>query len=896
MLSLPDILPLSRYLSRLFAARPGIAGEVASTWLTPLPAAGLGALLAPLTEQTLKSDLRRFKQRAYARIAARDLAGLASLAEVTETMTLIAEIAVDRALAVLGNSLVARFGRPLSDAGEEQQLIVIAMGKLGGRELNASSDIDLIFVYPEDGETDGADGRAISNFDFFTRLGRQLINAISEVTDEGQVFRVDMRLRPNGDSGPLVCSFEMLENYLVSQGREWERYAWIKARPLGHAGAHWQALEAIRLPFVFRKYLDFGAINAMRSLHAQIRREVARRDMAGNIKLGPGGIREIEFIAQVFQLIRGGRETQLQIRPTLEVLELLVRRGDLAAEVVRELTSAYGFLRRLEHRLQYLDDAQTHSLPEQPEDQALVARAMGYSSFAALLAELDDHRGNVSRHFDAAFADPNRVRHALEGVWQNSEDPAASLARIGYRDAAAAARRLAGMHQAGRYQQLAAPVRERFDALVPRVIEVCAATPNPDQTLARSLDILEAIARRAAYLELLLEYPRALARVAELASASAWAADYLGQHPLLLDELLDPRLLEALPDWAVFRSQLQAALDAAEPDTEEQMDLMRNAHHAQLLRLLAQDVAGLLQLEKLSDHLSALADIMLDLALVCAWRKLPKRHLELPRFSIISYGKLGGKELGYASDLDLIFLFDDPTPEAAQIYARLAMRINTWISGRTPAGILFETDLRLRPNGDSGLLVSSLDAFRKYQLESAWVWEHQALTRARFSAGDAGIGSAFEQIRAEILNKPRDLAELRREVLMMRQRMVDAHATKATQADDGFDLKQDPGGLIDVEFIVQYLVLGHARAHPELVANLGNIALLRIAGGLGLIPPTLAEKVGDAYREYRRTQHAQRLNSLPGRVARESVAERIGAVRELWRFVFGDEKIADKPL
>ncbi len=896
MLSLPDILPLSRYLSRLFAARPGIADEVASSWLTPLPAAGLGALLAPLTEQTLKPELRRFKQRAYARIAARDLAGLASLAEVTETMTLIAEIAVDRALAVLGNSLVARFGRPLSEAGEEQQLIVIAMGKLGGRELNASSDIDLIFVYPEDGETDGADGRAISNFDFFTRLGRQLINAISEVTDEGQVFRVDMRLRPNGDSGPLVCSFEMLENYLVSQGREWERYAWIKARPLGHAGAHWQALEAIRLPFVFRKYLDFGAINAMRSLHAQIRREVARRDMAGNIKLGPGGIREIEFIAQVFQLIRGGRETQLQIRPTLEVLELLARRGDLAAEVVRELTSAYGFLRRIEHRLQYLDDAQTHSLPEQPEDQALVARAMGYSSFAALLAELDDHRGNVSRHFDAAFADPNRVRHALEGVWQNSEDPAASLARIGYRDAAAAARRLAGMHQAGRYQQLAAPVRERFDALVPRVIEVCAATPNPDQTLARSLDILEAIARRAAYLELLLEYPRALARVAELASASAWAADYLGQHPLLLDELLDPRLLEALPDWAVFRSQLQAALDAAEPDTEEQMDLMRNAHHAQLLRLLAQDVAGLLQLEKLSDHLSALADIMLDLALTCAWRKLPKRHLELPRFSIISYGKLGGKELGYASDLDLIFLFDDPTPEAAQIYARLAMRINTWISGRTPAGILFETDLRLRPNGDSGLLVSSLDAFRKYQLESAWVWEHQALTRARFSAGDAGIGSAFEQIRAEILNKPRDLAELRREVLMMRQRMVDAHATKATQADDGFDLKQDPGGLIDVEFIVQYLVLGHARAHPELVANLGNIALLRIAGGLGLIPPALAEKVGDAYREYRRTQHAQRLNSLPGRVARESVAERIGAVRELWRFVFGDEKIADKPL
>jgi len=891
MPSLTDILPLSRYLSRLFAARPGIQEEVASAWQAPLSAPELDALLAPLTEETLKPALRRFKQRAYAQIAARDLAGLASLAEVTETMTLIAEIAVERALAILGAGLKARFGRPLSEAGEEQQLIVIAMGKLGGRELNVSSDIDLIFVYPEDGETDGLDGsvRAISNFDFFTRLGRSLINAISEVTAEGQVFRVDMRLRPNGDSGPLVCSFEMLENYLVSQGREWERYAWIKARPLGQANARWRELEAIRLPFVFRKYLDFGAINAMRGLHAQIRREVARRDMAGNVKLGPGGIREIEFIAQVFQLIRGGRETQLQVRPTLEVLELLARRGTLDAKVVRELSSAYGFLRRLEHRLQYLDDAQTHSMPELPEDQALVARAMGYSSHEALAAELDDHRGNVSRHFEAVFADPNPAKQALEGAWHANENQAASLAKIGYRDAAAAARRLAGVHQSGRYQQLTAAVRERFDALVARVIEVCAATPNPDETLARSLGILEAIARRAAYLELLLEYPRALARVAELASASAWAADYLGQHPLLLDELLDPRLLEAVPDWAAFQGQLRTALDAAEPDTEEQMDMMRNAHHAQLLRLLAQDIAGQLLLERLSDHLSALADIMLDLALVCAWRKLPKRHIELPRFAIISYGKLGGKELGYASDLDLIFLFDDPAPEAAQIYARLAMRINTWISGRTPAGILFETDLRLRPNGDSGLLVSSLDAFRKYQLESAWVWEHQALTRARFSAGDRGIGSAFEQIRAEILQKPRDLEELKREVLMMRQKMVDAHATKATQADDGFDLKQDPGGLIDVEFIVQYLVLGHASEHPELVANLGNIALLRIAGGLGLIPPTLAAKVGDAYREYRRTQHAQRLNSLPGRVARESVAERVAAVRELWRFVFGSE-------
>lgn len=774
MPALPDILPFSRYLSRLFEARPELADAVAAAWHAPLTAEALQALLppgSPLAEEELKPTLRRFKQRAYAQIAARDLAGLASLGEVTETMTLIAEISVERALATLTAALKARYGSPRNSRGEEQELLVIGMGKLGGRELNVSSDIDLIFVYPEDGETDGvrASSRPISNFDFFTRLGRNLINAIADVTGDGQVFRVDMRLRPNGDSGPLVCSFEMLENYLVSQGREWERYAWIKARVLGGPGTPplEADLESIRGPFVFRKYLDFGAINAMRGLHAQIRREVARRDMAGNVKLGPGGIREIEFIAQVFQLIRGGRDTELQIKPTLQVLDLLALRGTLSSDTVRGLSSAYSFLRRLEHRLQYLDDAQTHSLPEQPEDQALMAQAMGFSSYAALLAELDDHRGNVSSHFEAVFADPNEVRPALDGVWRDGDNQGAALAKIGYRDAAASARRLSGLREGGRYQQMPATVRERFDALVPRVIEACAATQNPDATLERTLALLEAIARRAAYLELLLEYPQALQKVAQLASASSWAADYLKRHPVLLDELLDPRLLDAVPNWAEFKSQLEKTLAAAEPDTEAQMDMMREAHHAQVLRLLAQDISGLLPLEKVSDHLSELADIMLELTLSCAWRKMAKRHVDLPRFAIISYGKLGGKELGYASDLDLIFLYDDdPAPEAPENYARLAMRINTWISSQTSSGILFETDLRLRPNGDSGLLVSSVAAFRKYQLESAWVWEHQALTRARYSAGDRSIGAAFEQIRSEILQKPRDLAELKREVMM----------------------------------------------------------------------------------------------------------------------------------
>jgi len=890
MATLAEATKLSRHLERLFAAQADLCAEVAACWHTPVDAAAISALLpANVSEDSLKPALRRFKQRAYARLAARDLAGRAPLAEVMEAMTLIAEAAVTTAVTVLGQALAKRYGRPLNETGEEQSLIVIGMGKLGGRELNVSSDIDLIFVYPEDGETAGnaAGGHAISNFDFFTRLGRGLINAIADITEGGQVFRVDMRLRPNGDSGPLVCSFEMLENYLVAQGREWERYAWTKARPLGVGNAHCAGLEAIRLPFVFRKYLDFGAINAMRGLHAQIRREVTRRDRAGDVKLGPGGIREIEFIAQVFQLIRGGRETPLQTRSTRRALELLAARGILAEEAVRELTGAYGFLRRLEHRLQYLDDAQTHNLPERAEDQALVARAMNFASYDALAAELDDHRANVARHFEAVFADTNRADHAFEQVWQadGRESQETALASLGYGDTPATARRLGELQQGGRYQQMQTSVRERFDALVPRVIEACAAMPNPDATLARSLDILEAIDRRATYFELLLEYPRALAKLAELASASAWAANYIKQHPMLLDELLDPRLLEVRPDWPAFQSQLTAALDAAEPDSEEQMEIMRNAHHAQVVRLLAQDISGLLRLETLSDHLSALADILLELSLACVWRKMPAHHVDPPHFAIISYGKLGGKELGYASDLDLIFLFDDGA-DAAQTYGRLAMRINTWISSRTPAGILFETDLRLRPNGDSGLIVSSVAAFRKYQLESAWVWEHQALTRARYSAGDRNIGAAFEQIREEILRRPRDRSELQREVLAMRDRMVDAHATKGDSAATLFDLKQDRGGLIDVEFIVQYLVLAYAHEHPALTGNLGNIALLGMAADLGLIPAALAATVRDAYREYRRMQHALRLNSLSSRVALDSVAARARAVRELWSHVF----------
>ena len=872
----------SRYLARLLQARPGLACEM-DTGTTPLSAPLIQAWLseAPLTEDNLKPALRRLKQRAMARIAGRDLSGQADLAEVVESMTLLADAVVAAALAVMEAALVARYGTPRNTAGERIELIVIGMGKLGGRELNVSSDIDLIFVYPEDGDTDGP--RSISNFEFFGRLGKALNNAIADITEDGQVFRVDLRLRPNGDSGPLVCSFAMLETYFVAQGREWERYAWIKARPL--TGNRWDELEAIRRPFVFRKYLDFGTINAMRDLHAQIRREVAKKDMANNVKLGPGGIREIEFIAQVFQLIRGGRDLALQIKPTLEVLKLLVDRGQLELDAVVELSAAYRFLRRLEHRLQYLDDAQTHKLPDNPEDQQRVALAMGFANYEALLMELDDHRQTVARHFEGIFADPNEAQHELDGVWAGDGAHSDELAKLGFGETAALCERLAAIRAGSRYQSMSEQAKGRFDALVPRVIWAAAASGNPDATLSRMLDLLEAIGRRSAYLALLLQYPHALEQVARIAGASSWAADYLLRHPVLLDELLDPRLLQMAPDWPGFRQQLAEQTDALEPDTEAQMDALREAHHAQIFRLVSQDIAGLLTVEKLSDHLSELADILVGRTIVLAWRKLLTKHCEQPAFAVIGYGKLGGKELGYASDLDLVYLFDDPAPEAGHVYAKLGTRLNTWLSSRTAAGILFETDLRLRPNGDAGLVVSSLDAFRKYQLESAWAWEHQALTRARFVAGDPAIGAAFEQIRIEILCQRRDRDKLREEVLAMRRKMFDNLASRGNE--EVFDLKQDFGGLVDVEFAVQYLILAHACDHPRLTGNLGNIALLRIAAECGLIPADLALTVGDAYREYRRLQHLRRLNNLDSRVDAAPHRERIAAVRALWSHVFG---------
>jgi glutamate-ammonia-ligase adenylyltransferase len=874
---------LSRYARRQLERDPRLLD--AATLACPWPASRMRQELeaeAPQDEAALAGALRRLRMRVVLNTLARDLSGLAPLEEVTATMTALAETTIAFALVRLEAWLVDVHGEPFSEAGARQRLIVVAMGKLGGGDLNVSSDVDLIFVYPEDGASRGP--KPLSCQEFFTRLGRKLIRALSEVTEDGFVFRVDMRLRPYGESGPLVVNFDMLEEYFSAQGRPWERYAWVKARALG--GEREAELMAIVTPFVYRRHLDFSAIQSMRELHGQILEEVKRRDMAGNIKLGAGGIREIEFTAQVFQLIRGGRDPALRVRPTLTALRTVADRGWLPVGVLPQLEAAYRFLRDLEHRLQYLDDQQTQTLPESAADQALVAVAMGCANYADLLAELDRHRANVARQFDALFSESRTAGDgdALEGIHAApAGDPGtiALLTAQGYANAGAALERIAALRGSARFRRMSASGQARVDRLLPRLLRAAVEFPPADATFERLLAILESIGRRESYLALLIEYPQTLESVARLVSLSSWACDYLARHPMLLDELLDPQQLGE-PDWTVLGGRLASDLAHAKGNTERQMDLLRQFKHVQTFRLLALDLAGRLTLERLSDHLSDLAMLVVNQVLPLAWQQLRAPHRDHPLFAVIAYGKLGGKELGYASDLDLIFLYRDDAPEAPENYARLAQRINTWLTSFTGAGALYETDLRLRPDGASGLLVSEFDAFSTYQRSQAWVWEHQALTRARFVSGAAAIGADFEQLRCDVLRLPRDPASLRAEVVAMRTRMREAHPNPT----ELFDLKHDPGGIVDVEFVVQFLVLANASTHAPLTGNIGNIALLKLAGELRLIEPGSATHAADAYREYRRAQHALRLRGERyARVDPESVGPYRRAVLALWRTV-----------
>ncbi len=873
---------LSRFARRLLVAEPALLP--AASIATAFSAAEMRARLKAAntaTDLLLMRALRDLRKRVMLRLITRDLGGLATLDEVMTTVTSLADVAITTAVNHVSRELALHYGEPMGeDTGLAQLFHVVAMGKLGGAELNVSSDIDLVFVYPEDGETRGP--RPLSNHEFFSRLARRLIAMLNEMTADGYVFRVDMRLRPLGNDGPLAVSFDMLENYFVTQGREWERYAWIKARVV--CGDRAAELADLVRPFVFRRHLDYSAFESMRGLHQEIRREVERRDILDDIKLGPGGIREIEFIVQLFQLVRGGHDAPLRQPPTLAVLPLLEERNLLPAVVVRELTDAYVFLRNLEHRLQYLDDKQTQALPTLEEDQALIAAATGHADFAQLRVELEQHRGQVTTHFESIFAASENSAHPLAALWHGgaAHDLIKMLRELGYANSEHTLERIGAFRDSSRVRQMPQASHARMEQLVPQVIAVVSRLPNPDATLERMLTLLESISRREAYLALLIQFPQTIERGARLASASPWAAQYLSRYPILLDELLDARSLHAAPDWPQLQAQLRGRLDQAGDGSEAQMDALRHFKHAQTLHLLAQDLAGELPLEKLSDHLSALADLILTEVLRVVWRGLRTRHRDEPRFSIVAYGKLGGKELGYASDLDLIFLYDDDAPEAPENYTRLAQRVNQWLTITTAAGALYETDLRLRPDGASGLLVSPLTAFADYQSAHAWAWEHQALTRARGVAGDSAIAERFEHIRAEVLRRPRSLPVLRGEVVSMRDTMLAAHPNPGGL----FDIKHDRGGLIDVEFIVQYLILGHAERHAELVGNIGNLALLKLATHLGLIDRDDAFDVHDAYRHFRQLQHALRLQGDKyARVNGATLAAEIAVVKKLWKAV-----------
>jgi len=836
-------------------------------------------------EASLKHALRQLRQHVMARIIVRDLNGLADLHEVMRTTSSLAECAINTSIDYLNTWLVDAFGQPVDAQGYPQSLIVIGMGKLGGGELNVSSDIDLIFAYASEGETTAE--KSISNQDFFTRLAKKLIAAIDEITEDGFVFRVDMRLRPFGSEGALVSNLDALEEYYQNNGREWERYAWIKGREVTGGNQVSKLLK----PFVFRKYLDFGAFASMRDLKIQIQRDVNTKGMHDNIKLGRGGIREIEFVAQVFQLIRGGQDASLQVKPTLSVLELLKNKGLLPEKTVSELSEAYIFLRNLEHRLMYVDDAQTQELPKSDEAKSRIAKAMWFADWEEFLAKLNAYRQQVQQHFDETFSDANATQSELEiekSIWNGTiveQDSAPALQKLGFIEAQETLRRLNTLHQSSRYCQLPELSRQRFDALMPLVISQSAAMPNADTTLMRLIDLLESICRRASYLALLAEHPQTMQLLVKLCSSSPWLTNYLVQHPILLDELLDTRTLYAAPDFASLRADLLTRLAEAEGDVERQMDVFRHFKHANIFRFAAQDINGELSPEKLSDYLSELADLVMSVSLDVIWPNVRGKHLEVPKFAVIGYGKLGGKELGYASDLDIIFLYDDDSSEAGEVYARFAQRINNWFNSLTSAGLLYETDMQLRPDGNSGLLVSSVAAFKEYQMQKAWVWEHQAITRARFVAGDKQIGEAFEKIRIEVMTQPRDLIQLKTEVQSMREKMRSAQHNEA----DMFDIKHSIGGIIDVEFLVQYLVLANGKQYPELTGNIGNIGLLRLLALLNIINQDLADKVVLAYRDYRHTQHMLKLQGAAHlRVELSAVSEHASAVKALWHKFFAD--------
>lgn len=871
------------------------------------------------TEDELQTALRRFRNRQQLRIIWRDLTRQTELDETTHELSALADACISLSYHWLYEQQCRQSGIPTGrTSGQPQQLVVLAMGKLGAGELNLSSDVDLIFTYPEAGETSGTK-RSLDNQEFFTRLGQKLIKVLDSQTVDGFVFRVDMRLRPYGAGGPLVHSFSAIEQYYQNQGRDWERYAMIKARVVAGDQQAGSRLLRILRPFVYRRYLDFSAIEALRSMKQLIQQEVMRKDMDDNIKLGTGGIREVEFIAQAYQLIHGGRDLSLQQRPLLDVLDTLARQGYKDADKVAELKQAYRFLRYTEHALQAVADRQTQRLPALPLERARLAAIMGFADWSTFAGQLGTYRLHVEQQFRAVIADPDHDDEEYIGgewlpVWEASISESSILQQLeeaGFADAATAWQRLCQLRNGSQVRAMQRLGRERLDAFMPRFLSHVVEQEQPDLVLERVLPLIEAVARRSAYLVLLTENPGALSRLLELCAASPWIATELTRFPALLDELLNAGRLYRPPQAPELAAELrERLLRIPEDDLEQQMDVLRHFKLAHRLRVAASEIAGTLPLMKVSDYLTWLAEAVLEQVLRLVWHEMTHKH-GTPRrldgstgeldFVIVGYGKLGGIELGHGSDLDLVFLYDcdpladtdGPRPiDGAQFYTRLGQRLISMLTTRTTSGGLYDVDMRLRPGGDSGLLVSSLSAFARYQEQEAWTWEHQALIRARVLTGSERLTAEFDRVRLDILGRQREQEHLRQEVSQMRAKMRHNHGTRNTAGgliDEAFtaacqfDLKQDAGGIVDIEFMVQYAALAWSWRYPQLVTYTDNIRILDALGEASLISMNDMHLLQEAYKAYRAAAHRFALQKQHAVVSGEHFHSERQHVMRMWR-------------
>ena len=905
----------SDYVAEQMVRTPSLA-----TWLTepgrldtPLQAASLReevdeALADIEDEAALQAALRGLRHRHMSRIIWRDLSGSGDYHSTVADLSLLADTLIDAALERLYTRACEKEGTPCGPDGQPVRLVVFAMGKLGARELNLSSDIDLIFAYEHEGELPDH-RRGMTHHQFFVRLGQQLIRALDQPTSDGFVFRVDMRLRPWGGAGALAVGFDAMEGYYEEQGREWERYALIKIRAVaGDVPAGERMIERLR-PFVYRRYIDYGAFASLREMKALIEREVRRKGIQSDVKLGPGGIREVEFIVQAFQLIRGGQLPGLRQPNLLKVLPHLVEEGLLPDDVAEELAEAYVFLRNVEHRLQAVADRQTQRLPENEEGWTRLAGSLGFRDRRSCERTLARYREQVRYHFSQVIADPEAEQQDMEGadrelldLWLgllDDEGASAMLAGIGIEDPVPILTQLQTFRESRAVAGMQRIARDRLDRLMPRLLEALGYQQVGPVTCERVLAFLEAVLRRSAYIALLVENPHALAQLVKLSGASPWIAEQLARHPVLLDELLDVRSLYSPPQRSELDDELrQQLLRVAEDDLEQQMEVLRHFKQAHLLKVAASEVTEVLPLMKVSDYLTWLAEAILQQVVQLAWKPLVARHGRpsredgqpcSPDFVIVGYGKLGGIELSYNSDLDLVFLHDadssgstdgDKPVSNEQFFARLGQRIIHIITTRTMSGQLYDVDNRLRPSGSAGLLVSSMRAFERYQREQAWTWEHQALVRARVVAGCNRARERFNEIRRGVLCQSRDCEALRADVLAMREKMV-SHLGSGDRGGR-FHIKQDPGGIVDIEFMVQYGVLRWAAQHGDLTRYTDNVRLLESLAVLELMPAHDAGLLREAYLAFRSAAHRLALRNESSEVDPADFAELRDGVRGIW--------------